>query len=103
MKEGPHFLYFFCENHEGRGRKKDLRKKKAFAFFYMKILSSFFPLFSLVPQKSAALPMIFMSGLQLKSHGCFLFFRHLPISGIRKPNTRPTMKISKTANSTVPA
>jgi len=50
---------FFCENREERGRrgrKKDLRKKKAFAFFYIKILSSFFPLFSFVPQKSASLP-----------------------------------------------
>jgi hypothetical protein len=44
---------FFCENHEERrrGRKKDLRKKKAFAFFYIKILSSFFPLFSLRTSK----------------------------------------------------
>ncbi|WP_286887041.1 hypothetical protein, partial [Aneurinibacillus sp. UBA3580] len=63
------------------------------------ILSSLFPR---TPKVSRP-PMIFMSGLRLKSHGCFLFFRHLPISGIRKPNTRPTMKISKTANSTVPA
>jgi hypothetical protein len=31
---------FFCENHEERrrGRKKDLRKKKAFAFFHMVVL-----------------------------------------------------------------
>jgi len=35
-------MVVFCENHEERGRrgrKKDLRKKKAFAFFYIKILS----------------------------------------------------------------
>jgi hypothetical protein len=67
---------FFCENHEERGRrgrKKDLRKKKAFAFFYMKILSSFFPLFSFVPQESAALLCIFMSGLRLKSMVVVLF------------------------------
>jgi len=44
-------------------RKKELRKKKAFAFFPIEILSSFFPLFSFLPQKSAALLMIFMSGL----------------------------------------
>jgi hypothetical protein len=54
------------------GGKKDLRKKKAFAFFYMKILSSFFPLFSFVPQKSAALPLMFMSRLWLKSYVGFL-------------------------------
>jgi hypothetical protein len=60
---------FFCENHEERrrGRKKDLRKKKAVAFFPIKILSSFLSLFSLVPQKSAALPIIFMSELRLKA------------------------------------
>jgi len=65
---------FFCENPEERrrGRKKDLRKKKAFAFFYIKILSSFFPLFSFIPQKSAVLPIIFMSGLRLKYHGHLL-------------------------------
>jgi hypothetical protein len=63
---------FFCENRGKRRRKKDLRKKKAFAFFYMKILSSFFPLFSFVPLKSAAFPTIFMSGLRLRCHGGFL-------------------------------
>jgi len=62
---------FFCENHEERrrGRKKDLRKKKAFAFSPIEILSSFFPLFFFVPQKSAALLMIFISGLRLTRHG----------------------------------
>jgi hypothetical protein len=55
---------------EDRG-KKDPGKKKVFAFFYTKILSSFCSLFSFVPQKSAALPMIFIAGLQLKSHGSF--------------------------------
>jgi len=37
--------FFFCENHEERGRrgrKKDLRKKKAFAFFLHLICSSSF-------------------------------------------------------------
>ncbi|WP_286885811.1 hypothetical protein, partial [Aneurinibacillus sp. UBA3580] len=66
------FPRFFCENHEERGRKKDLRKKKAFAFFYIKIRSPFFPLFSFVPQESAALLCIFMSGLWLRRHGGFL-------------------------------
>jgi hypothetical protein len=43
---------FFCENHEERGRrgrKKDLRKKKAFAFFHIEIILSFFSLFSFLP------------------------------------------------------
>jgi hypothetical protein len=67
-------MVVFCENHEERrrrGREKDLRKKKAFAFFYIKILSSFSSLFSFVPQKSATLLMIFMSGLRLRCHGGF--------------------------------
>uniref|UniRef100_UPI00257BD1B5 hypothetical protein n=1 Tax=Aneurinibacillus sp. UBA3580 TaxID=1946041 RepID=UPI00257BD1B5 len=49
-----------------------LRKKKAFAFFPIEILSSFFPLFFFVPQKSAALPSIFMSGLRLIGYGGFV-------------------------------
>jgi hypothetical protein len=69
--------FFFCENCEERrrkGRKRDLRKKKAFAFFYIKISFSFFLLFSFVPQKSAALPTIFMVGLRLSRYGGFLVF-----------------------------
>jgi hypothetical protein len=56
---------------KSRGKKegekeKDPRKKKAVAFFYIEIISSFFPLFSFVPLKSAGLPSIFMSGLRPK-------------------------------------
>jgi len=61
---------FFCENHEKRrkGKRKEVSgKKKAFAFFHIKTLCSFFPLLSFAPQKSADLPHIFMSGLQTKS------------------------------------
>ncbi|WP_286885550.1 hypothetical protein, partial [Aneurinibacillus sp. UBA3580] len=69
------FLCFFCENHEERGRrgrKKELRKKNAFAFFHIEIIPSLSSLFSFVPKKAVVLPMIFMSGLRLKSHGGFL-------------------------------
>jgi hypothetical protein len=41
-------VLFFCENREERRRgkgKKDPEKKKAFAFFHIKILFSFFPFF----------------------------------------------------------
>jgi hypothetical protein len=61
MKRYP----FFCKNHEERRRRKrkeDLGKKKAFAFFPVEIILSFSSLFSFVPQKSAALLRIFMSG-----------------------------------------
>jgi hypothetical protein len=54
-------------------RKKELRKKKAFAFFYIEIIVSFSSLFSFVPQKSAALLRIFMPGLRLKSHTGVLY------------------------------
>jgi CotS family spore coat protein len=46
-------------------------KKKAFAFFSIEIVFSFFSLFSL-PQTSAALPSIFLSGSRLRRHGRFL-------------------------------
>jgi hypothetical protein len=49
---------------EGGGKKKkDLRKKKAFTFFRIEIIVSFFSLFSFVPQKSAILPMVFYVGV----------------------------------------
>ncbi|WP_286884525.1 hypothetical protein, partial [Aneurinibacillus sp. UBA3580] len=41
-------------------------------FFPIEITSSFSSLFSFVPQKQAALLMIFMSGLRLKSHEGFI-------------------------------
>jgi hypothetical protein len=60
---------------EGEGKRKgDPGKKKAFAFFYIKILSSFPSLFSFMPQKSAALLRIFMSGLRQKNHGISFHF-----------------------------
>jgi len=57
---------------EGEIEEKDLRKKKAFAFFPIEIIVSFSPLFSFLPQESAALPSIFMPGLRLRRHGDFL-------------------------------
>jgi hypothetical protein len=58
---------FFYESHEikkeGRGEEQRSKKKKAFAFFPIEIILSFSSLFFFVPQKSAALSVIFMAGL----------------------------------------
>ncbi|WP_146808633.1 MULTISPECIES: hypothetical protein [Aneurinibacillus] len=57
-------------------RKKDPRKEKAFAFFHIEIILSFSSLDSFVPQKSAALPVIFMLGLRLIGHDGFICANH---------------------------
>jgi hypothetical protein len=47
---------------EGK-RREDPGKKKAFAFFYIEIIVSFFSLFSFVLQKAAIPLFIFMAGI----------------------------------------
>jgi len=57
-------------------RKEEKGRKKVFAFFHIEIIPSFSSLFSFVPQKPAALPSIFLSGLRLKNHESFLTSNH---------------------------